>query len=68
MLARIQVFAEHLEKVGKGLEAATKGYNSAIGSFNARLLPGARDTAELAGAPERVPEALEPANTVPRYS
>ncbi len=68
LLARIQVFAEHLEKVGKGLEAATKGYNSAVGSFNARLLPGARDTAELAGAPERVPEALEPANTVPRYS
>lgn len=66
LLSRIGVFAEHLEKVGKGLEAATKGYNNAVGSFNSRLLPGARDTAELAGVPERVPVDLEPAATAPR--
>lgn len=66
LLSRIGVFAEHLEKVGKGLEAATKGYNNAVGSFNSRLLPGARDTAELAGVPERVPVDLEPATTAPR--
>ena len=66
LLSRIGVFAEHLEKVGKGLEAAAKGYNSAVGSFNSRLLPGARDTAELAGAPERPPAELDPVVTVPR--
>jgi DNA recombination protein RmuC len=60
------VFAEHLEKVGKGLETASKGYNSAVGSFNGRLLPGARETAELAGDLERIPDELEPAATVLR--
>ena len=66
LLGRIQTFAEHLEKVGKGLESATKGYNSAVASFNSRLLPGARDTAELVGDLERVPAELEPANTALR--
>ncbi len=66
LLARIKTFAEHLEKVGKGLEGATKGYNSAIASFNSRLLPAARDTAELAGDIERAPAELEPANTALR--
>ena len=66
LLTRIGVFAEHLEKMGKGLEGASKAYNSAVGSFNARLLPGARDTAELAGAPERLPVELDPVATVPR--
>ena len=66
LLGRISVFAEHLEKVGKGLETASKGYNSAVGSFNGRLLPGARETAELAGDLERIPDELEPAATVLR--
>ncbi len=66
LLGRIQTFAEHLEKVGKGLESATKGYNSAVASFNSRLLPGARDTAELAGDIRSVPDELEPASTALR--
>jgi len=66
LLGRISVFADHLEKVGKGLETASKGYNSAVGSFNERLLPGARETAELAGDLERLPGELEPASTVLR--
>jgi len=63
LLVRISTFADHLGKVGKGLESATKSYNSAVGSFNSRLLPGARDTAELAGDLNAAPEDLEPANT-----
>jgi DNA recombination protein RmuC len=66
LLVRISTFAEHLEKVGKGLDSATKGYNSAVASFNSRLLPGARDTAELAGDLQSVPDELEPANTALR--
>ena len=66
LLARISTFAEHLEKVGKGLESATKGYNSAVASFNSRLLPGARDTAELAGELQSLPDELEPASTALR--
>ncbi|MCE2884360.1 MAG: DNA recombination protein RmuC, partial [Planctomycetaceae bacterium] len=59
LLDRIGKFAEHLEKVGSGLTSAAKSYNAAVGSFNTRLLPSARDTAELAGdlalAPEELP-------------
>ncbi|HZP60868.1 MAG TPA: DNA recombination protein RmuC [Opitutaceae bacterium] len=44
---RAATFAEHLDKVGRGLETAVKGYNSAVGSFEQALLPGARRFAEL---------------------
>ena len=40
-------FADNLDKVGRGLDAAVKGYNSAVGSFTGMLLPGARKLAEL---------------------
>lgn len=44
---RIATFAENLDRVGRGLEAANKGYNAAVGSFESMLLPGARRFAEL---------------------
>ena len=44
---RIALFAAHFEKVGRGLDAAVTHYNSAVGSFTAGLLPGARKLAEL---------------------
>lgn len=44
---RVTGFADHLEKIGRGLEAAVKGFNSAVGSFELTVLPGARRFAEL---------------------
>ena len=44
---RIATFADHLDKVGRGLESANKAYNSAVGSFDGTLVPGARKFAEL---------------------
>jgi DNA recombination protein RmuC len=44
---RVAVFADHLEKVGRGLETATKSYNAAVGSFEGTLMPGARKFVEL---------------------
>lgn len=44
---RVANFADSLEKVGKGLDTAAKAYNSAVGSFEGMLLPGARKLAEL---------------------
>jgi DNA recombination protein RmuC len=44
---RIANFAEHLDKVGRGLETASKAYNSAVGSFDGTMVPGARKFAEL---------------------
>lgn len=58
LLDRISKFAEHLEKVGSGLASATRSYNAAVGSFNTRLLPSARNTAELARELALVPADL----------
>lgn len=57
---RIATFSEHLEKVGRGLDAAVKGYNAAIGSFEGSVLPGARKFAELGakGAKDATSPAL----------
>ncbi len=44
---RAATFADHLDKVGRGLETANKAYNSAVGSFETQLLPGARRFSEL---------------------
>lgn len=44
---RMVTFADNLEKVGRGLDNAMKGYNAAVGSFESSVLPGARRFAEL---------------------
>lgn len=56
---RIAGFADNLDKVGRGLETASKAYNTAVGSFEQTLLPGARKFSEL-GA-KGVKELAEPA-------
>lgn len=43
---RLEVFGEHLERVGRGLRTAVGAYNGAVGSFEHRVLPGARRLAE----------------------
>lgn len=44
---RVANFADTLDKVGRGLDTASKAFNSAVGSFEGMLLPGARKLAEL---------------------
>jgi DNA recombination protein RmuC len=44
---RIVTFADNLDKIGRSLDVALKGYNAAVGSFESSLLPGARRFAEL---------------------
>ncbi len=43
---RLETFADHLQKVGTRLRSAVGAYNDAVGSFEARVLPGARRLAE----------------------
>jgi DNA recombination protein RmuC len=66
LLERVGTFAEHLQKVGKGLDSASKGYNEAIASFNTRLLPAVRSTAEASAGVEQAPEELPGATVVVR--
>lgn len=53
---RIAKFTDHLRKMGSALGQATGAYNSAIGSFEGRVLPSARKFKEL-GVPasEEIP-------------
>lgn len=44
---RLEVFADHLSKLGRSLDGAVGSFNKAVGSFEAKLLPGARKFTEL---------------------
>jgi len=48
---RLAVFAEHLGRVGKGLDSAVDNYNRAVGSFETKVLTGARRFTELGVSP-----------------
>jgi DNA recombination protein RmuC len=57
---RAAVFAAHMARVGKSLGSSVEAYNSAVGSLERQLLPGARKFAELGISVDRQIEVLEP--------
>lgn len=63
---RIATYLEHFEKVGHGLETATKSYNAAVGSLEGALIPGARKFAELGAKGSKELPAIGPIETTPR--
>ncbi len=62
---RILKFAEHLSDVAKGLERANRAYNSAVSSFDSRLVPSARKFKEMGVGTANVPD-IDPIETTPR--
>jgi DNA recombination protein RmuC len=44
---RLSVFGEHLAGLGKSLDGAVAEYNRAVGSYEAKVLPGARKFPEM---------------------
>ncbi|KPK51251.1 MAG: recombinase RmuC, partial [Thiotrichales bacterium SG8_50] len=44
---RLGVFADHLSKLGRSLDGAVGNFNKAVGSFEAKVVPGARKFTEL---------------------
>lgn len=56
---RLATFSDHLGKVGSSLGKAADAYNAAVGSFETRLLPQARQMRELGV------EGSKPLETVP---
>lgn len=65
LFGRILKFAEHLSEVQKGLERANKAYNSAVSSFDSRLVPSVRKFNELGVGDTTVPD-IDPVETSPR--
>lgn len=64
---RVCVFAEHLAGIRRGLVGAVESYNQAVGSWQSRLVPGAKRLKELGAAlPQREIKEIEGVETVPR--
>ncbi len=62
---RLGIFAGHLAGVGKSLDAAARNYNSAVGSFDTRVLVTARKFPDLGTGGDEIPE-IAPVLTQPR--
>lgn len=57
---RLSTFTSHITKVGRGLDTANKSYNSAIGSLERMVLPGARRLKELGATIDKQFDGPEP--------
>jgi DNA recombination protein RmuC len=57
---RLASFVAHLARTGRALGSAVDAYNSAVGSLERQVLPGARRFTELGAAPGEPIAALEP--------
>lgn len=54
--ARLGTFAEHYDRVGKGLEDAVKYYNKSTGSWHSRLMPAADRLADMGASVKKIPD------------
>ncbi len=63
---RLGVFTAHLTKLGRNLGQSVDAYNSAVGSLERQVLPGARKFTELGVRPDRTIEESEPVDKLVR--
>ncbi|HEY4279314.1 MAG TPA: DNA recombination protein RmuC [Conexibacter sp.] len=64
---RLSTFSAHIERVGARLSGAVGAYNEAVGSFDARVLPSARQLADHGVvAPDRELPAVPPIDLTTR--
>jgi DNA recombination protein RmuC len=63
---RLARFGDHMARIGRALGAGVDAYNSAVGSLERQVLPGARRFEDLGLRPERPIVELEPVERLPR--
>jgi DNA recombination protein RmuC len=63
---RLARMVEHLSGLGRSLEKSVDAFNSAIGSFNSRVMPSAQRLAEMGAAGPHEVDRLEEVDTRPR--
>lgn len=56
---RLAVFTSHMSKLGRNLSSSVDAFNSAVGSLERQVVPGARKFTELGVRPDRELEAPE---------
>jgi DNA recombination protein RmuC len=60
LYGRLATFAEHLSRLGRSLDNSVDSFNKAVGSYDSRILPGAKKFTELGIAAMKEPPGLEP--------
>lgn len=63
---RLGTFGGHLSRMGRSLSSSVDAFNSAVGSFERQVLPGARKFTELGVRAERDIDMLEPIDRLAR--
>lgn len=63
---RLAVFTEHLARLGGSLEGSVSAFNKAVGSFDSKVLPGARKFVDMGVSPKKTLEPLTPLEIAPR--
>jgi DNA recombination protein RmuC len=63
---RLARFGEHMGRIGRTLGQSVEAYNSAVGSLERQVLPGARKFTELGLRPGRELEELAPIDKLAR--
>lgn len=62
---RLGVFAGHLNRLGRNLGNSVEAFNSAVGSLERQVLPGARKFTELGVRPDK---SLDPLETIDKLT
>jgi DNA recombination protein RmuC len=60
---RLATFSEHLARVGSSLDSAVGNFNKAVGSFEGKVLPGARKFTDLGLSVKKPLDPLLPVET-----
>lgn len=63
---RLARFGEHMARIGRSLGQSVDAYNSAVGSLERQVLPGARKFTELGLRPEKEIEEIAPVEKLAR--
>ncbi|MET0496825.1 MAG: DNA recombination protein RmuC [Steroidobacteraceae bacterium] len=63
---RLGTFGSHLSKLGRTLNGSVDAFNSAVGSLERQVMPGARKFTELGVRAEREIEIVEPVDRLAR--
>lgn len=68
LFERTAKFADHLSDIGANLERATRSFNSAVGSWETRVKPGAKRLKDLGATknPDAEPPELRSIDVIPR--
>jgi len=63
---RLSVFSNHLTKLQRNLNGSVEAFNSAMGSLERQVLPGARKFTELGIRPDKELDTIEPIESLAR--